>query len=175
MTTQVRTDRDAVLYVPEGFTGPPVSVADVIRRTAALVHEEGRWATDHWFHHQDQEHADYAENPFCNGWTCCLEGAVQLVTIGLRRTHRGDWRVDDGAIMINPFYVTATRLILTVVNERFGADSGYTFKEVPGGPNQQGFTGIPQFNDHFATRTQVVEAIEAAVVEAERRAAEVTG
>lgn len=69
-------------YVPAGFDGAPETPSQAVARAGALLAEEGRWATGNWFVHDNPLHPEYADNPYCNGWGACAEGALALVTIG---------------------------------------------------------------------------------------------
>ena len=70
-------------YVPEGFEGEPVDEADALRRSRAVLAVEGRWLRGKWYQNLHPE-VD-PEDPFCNDWRVCAEGAVLMVTIGAAR------------------------------------------------------------------------------------------
>lgn len=77
-------------YVPEGFEGDVVDDVDALKRAYALLDEEGRWVTGAWFRNEHPE-VD-PDDPFCNSWAACVDGALLLVTTGVRRWRRGDDR-----------------------------------------------------------------------------------
>lgn len=76
------TSKTAGPYIPPGFDRPPQVPSEAIAAAAAVIDEEGRWGRNEWFDHHDEQHPDYEQNPYCNGWTVCAEGALQIVTIG---------------------------------------------------------------------------------------------
>lgn len=86
-----------VPYVPEGFEGETVDVVDALKRgRAVLVEEAERWTTGTWFRN-DHPEVDI-QDPYCNSWKVCAEGAVAIVTVGLHNAplvkYPGD--VEDG-------------------------------------------------------------------------------
>lgn len=66
------------------------SVSNVLRAARNLLEAEGRWCRANWFKnpHQDVD----PDDPFCNDWQACAEGAVAVVTLGVIRER---W-TDDG-------------------------------------------------------------------------------
>lgn len=70
-----------VPYVPKGFTGAPVDVVDALKRGRAVLVEEDRWVRSSWFQNKHPE--VNVQDPFCNSWKVCAEGAVLVVTVGL--------------------------------------------------------------------------------------------
>lgn len=73
-------------YIPEGYDGEPVDEVDALKRARALLAEEGRWMQGDWFQN-DHPEVD-PEDPFCNDWRACAEGAVLMVTVGAVRPPR---------------------------------------------------------------------------------------
>lgn len=70
-------------FIPEGFEGEPVDEVDALKRARAVLEEEGRWIRGDWYQN-DHPEVD-PEDPFCNDWTVCAEGAVLMVTVGAAR------------------------------------------------------------------------------------------
>lgn len=68
--------------LPAGFTEHPTTVLEALIITRAAVQEEGRWIKACWFEnpHQEEDPGD----PFCNNWNACLQGIVNLVTVGAK-------------------------------------------------------------------------------------------
>ena len=69
-------------YLPPGIDRAPQTPSEALGAAAAVLEEEGRWVQSTWYDHHDTSHPDYQDNPFCNGWSACAEGALQVVTIG---------------------------------------------------------------------------------------------
>lgn len=84
-------------YIPPAFGREPETIADALEAAACVLEEEGRWTQGTWFHHEDPEHPDYNENPYCNGWHACADGALQIVTVGLFRG-TADFGNDNGTV-----------------------------------------------------------------------------
>lgn len=160
MTTD--TTGTPVLYVPDGFEGSPTTVADALDRTAALLDEEGRWTRGEWFRQDNRDDPRYREDPFCDGWSCCAEGALRLVTVGVR-WGKFTWIIDNRDVNDSDLYEEARRTLLETINELHGESSGSHYRFTPGGPRYPGFAHVPSFNDHYAPdRSTVVAAVRAA-------------
>ena len=83
-----------VPYVPEGFEGAPVDVVDALKRgRAVLAEEDSRWTRGEWFCNSHPE-VDI-QDPFCNSWKVCAEGAVLVVTVGVSNYPMTIWEDDD--------------------------------------------------------------------------------
>ena len=81
MSTVTNDELRFVPYVPAGFEGPTVDVVDALKRAKAVLVEEDRWVKRSWFLNEHPE-VD-PQDPFCNSWKVCAEGAVLVVTIGV--------------------------------------------------------------------------------------------
>lgn len=68
---------DAVWRTPE----TPRTVVQALRNGKAILEREGAWMTGTWF---KNEHPEVnPDDPFCNNWQVCAEGAVGIATIGV--------------------------------------------------------------------------------------------
>lgn len=144
---------DFVPYVPEGFEGPATTVVDALRRARATLDAEGRWMKGSWFSNAHPE--VNPEDPYCNSWSVCAEGAVGIVTQGVvgregyDGSQRWSYRLDS-----NYLYDSAVDLL-----KRAG----------------QLMTGVylaeaNAYNDGiFTTRTQVLAWFDIAIAIAEGR------
>lgn len=79
-----------VPYVPAAYGKTPTTAAEVCDAAACLLEEEGRWLQSNWYFHHDPTLEEYVDNPFCNGWGVCADGALQAVTVGTYR--RNTWQ-----------------------------------------------------------------------------------
>lgn len=77
--------------IPAGFDGYVVDAVDALERAREVLAEEGRWVQQTWF--ANESPMRNPEDPFCNSWKVCAEGAVGIVTIGCSR-HKG-WEEDE--------------------------------------------------------------------------------
>lgn len=68
-------------YVPEGME-PPATVKDVLVAARQLLSDEQRWLKGSLFRN-DHPEVD-PSTPFCNDWKVCAQGAVHVVTYGVR-------------------------------------------------------------------------------------------
>jgi hypothetical protein len=69
-----------VKYVPKGKTAPTTVLEALIAARDLLV-DEHRWTKAEWFCNQDP-HLN-PNDPFCNSWRVCAQGAINTVTIGM--------------------------------------------------------------------------------------------
>lgn len=81
--SELRTIR----YLPLGIERYPTSVLEALIAARAVLEEEGRWMQGEWFTNAHPE-VD-PEDPFCNAWSVCAEGAVGLVTFGVELNDYG--------------------------------------------------------------------------------------
>jgi len=147
-------------YVPAAFGHEPATTAEVLEAAACLLEEEGRWAKNVWFHHHNPMDDEYIDNPFCNGWSACADGALQLVSIGVfRRTDEPVWFSsaayatyldDDDNRDRRDLYHDAHRILCRTIEKRTGE-----------------WGAVTRFNDaKSTTREMVVETIRAAAAAA---------
>lgn len=73
--------RETLRYLPPGIERHPTTVLEALIASRAVIEEEGRWMQGNWFANAHPE-VD-PEDPFCNDWGVCAEGAVGLVTFGV--------------------------------------------------------------------------------------------
>lgn len=86
------------IYIPEAFGKSPENSTEALLAAAALLEEEGRWRQCTWFTHDDPNMQEYKDDPFCNGWQACADGALQIVTVGLSKEDEDAlWDVDGNA------------------------------------------------------------------------------
>lgn len=87
-------------YLPPGIDSAPTTVQEALTAARTLLAEENRWRTSEWFKNEHPEHDP--DDPFCNSWQVCAEGAVALVVVGTFNgkqlyelhevvTENGDW------------------------------------------------------------------------------------
>jgi hypothetical protein len=91
-------------FLPEGFETAPTNGLEALRQARQVLVDEGRWMTGDWFHNEHPE-VD-PEDPFCNSWAVCAEGAVAVVACGTVHTHNG-WEsassvLDGGSCYLTP-------------------------------------------------------------------------
>ena len=98
MSTITNDELRFVPYVPHGFEGPTVDVVDALKRAKAVLVEEDRWVKRSWFLNEHPE-VD-PQDPFCNSWKVCAEGAVLVVTIGVVN----EGLVNSGSASSCPWY-----------------------------------------------------------------------
>jgi len=79
---------DIRVYIPPAYGHTPETPSEAIEAAATVLEEEGRWAQKTWFLHKNPLDDEYEDNPFCNGWVTCAQGALQLVTLGVHRQER---------------------------------------------------------------------------------------
>jgi hypothetical protein len=83
-TTETTATYEFRVFVPKGFrSGPPATAKEALQRTRALLRDEERWTTSTWYEiaRPDED----PENPFCDDWKACLDGALIAVTLGAHR------------------------------------------------------------------------------------------
>lgn len=172
-TIHGRIGTKAIPYVPPGFDGPPQTPSEVIAAAAAVISEEERWITGEWFRHDDPSHADYEDNPYCNGWGTCAEGALQIVSIGAVWTKtetescddddcltcRGVWDAPSPNLNSVEFPPSRERLLFTHARE--------FVHNVIGDLHGYDETHIPRFNDR-SSRADVLAVFAEAQHRAER-------
>lgn len=142
-----------VPYVPPAYGKTPTTPAEVLDAAACVLEEEGRWAQQHWYQHHDREHEEFQDNPWCNGWSVCADGALQAVTLGAYRLNEWNagWFIsglspahpdsEDGATRYG-LYLQALRLV-----EQHVSRDGVV-------------RAITTFNDNYkTTRDDVVTAL----------------
>lgn len=83
MTDSPYTLLDRKVYIPPTFGRPVENASDALESAAALLQEEGRWTKSNWYSHHDPSMEEYKDDPFCNGWASCAEGALMIVTGGM--------------------------------------------------------------------------------------------
>lgn len=165
-SSYVESQSGSLVYVPEGHEGLPATVADVLERSAALLDEEGRWTRCTWLRATNMEHPDYREDPYCNGWSACADGALRLVTAGvIWSEHNDQWIVADEIADQDHLYRNAAKVILDVINELYGDEAPTVYDTVTGKYVKSTFPSIYRFNDGFATRTHVVNALTVAAAQ----------
>jgi hypothetical protein len=81
----LNTDRK--VYVPPAYGKRPKNPTQALEAAAALLEEEGRWRQGEWYSHDNPTMKEYADDPYCNGWGACADGALRIVTTGLLRDH----------------------------------------------------------------------------------------
>lgn len=88
------------VYVPPTFGKNVKSASDALESAACLLEEEGRFMKSNWYLHNDTSMDEYKDDPYCNGWGSCAEGALMLVTGGMIKFCASDklikQREDDG-------------------------------------------------------------------------------
>ena len=84
-------------YIPAAFGKAPETSTEALLSAAALLEEEGRWRQCAWFKHDDPSMEEYKDDPFCNGWQACADGALQIVTVGLIKKSSTTWDTFDYA------------------------------------------------------------------------------
>lgn len=147
MTVEFKT------FLPDGWTAPPDTPLDALRAARDLLRDEHKWTKGDWFQNEHPE-VD-PEDPFCNSWKVCAEGAVAMVTIGACRwdeqpvwTFRTE-NVPDGTSRL---YTDAVNLLAEWLAEK----------------DDRGFDAVPEFNDADSTTyDDVMAAFEAAIEEQE--------
>lgn len=72
-------------YIPPTFGKKPETPQEALLSAAALLEEEGRWNQGTWFDHHNPNMDEYRDDPYCNSWSACADGALQIVTIGLAK------------------------------------------------------------------------------------------
>lgn len=145
-------------YVPAAYGKTPETPSEVLEAAACVLEEEGRWAQGTWFKHHDPTHEEYKENPYCNGWSACADGALQVVTTGAyRRPYLSAaapfWFVSG----ISPAYLDDDngRKAYALYTDAVDIADRYL--------NTQGVGGLISLNDRpSTTRTTMVETLRAA-------------
>lgn len=135
-------------YVPPAFGREPTTPAEALEAAACVLEEEGRWVQSEWFHHRDPDNAEYADNPFCNGWSACADGALQLVTIGAfrRREAFEGWFISS----VYGYYF----------NDPEGRKHYELYRQAREVIDRSVHTGLTRFNDTLhRTREEVVAAL----------------
>lgn len=74
---------DRRVYVPPTFGRPVENAADALESAACLLEEEGRSRKGDWYSHDDLAQRKETDDPYCNGWGSCAEGALMIVTGGM--------------------------------------------------------------------------------------------
>ena len=83
-------------YIPAAFGKKPETPNEALLAAAALLEEEGRWGQKDWFRHHNNSMEEYKDDPYCNSWHACADGALQIVTIGLIKSIiHGDYDSHD--------------------------------------------------------------------------------
>lgn len=67
-------------FRPAGFDSEPTTVVEALKQARTVILDEGRWMTGQWF--QNEHPGVDPEDPFCNSWAVCAEGALAIVTVG---------------------------------------------------------------------------------------------
>lgn len=166
-----------VPYVPEGFEGQPVDVVDALKRgKAVLVEEEDRWTKEMWFTNPHPE-VDI-QDPFCNSWKVCAEGAVLICTIGIQNESLVEGYYGESGVL--PWNATDSPNHVGVFEGRFDEQQQDLYEDAKewlrkiGAAiyrREQGCL-VPlrrhDFNDmYFTTRDQVVAWFDEAIAAAE--------
>lgn len=87
--------------VPWTRPEPPRTVVQALRNAKAILEREGAWMTGTWF---KNEHPEVnPEDPFCNSWAVCAEGAVGIATLGVIKPKRPtvafkNWQFNEGPV-----------------------------------------------------------------------------
>lgn len=82
---------DARVYVPVAIGALPTTPREALLSAAALLSEEGRWLQGHFYRNEAEGTDRYKDDPYCNGWGTCAVGALQCVTLGVRRHELPDY------------------------------------------------------------------------------------
>jgi hypothetical protein len=79
---------ELVQWTPVGGEGA-TTVLEALQFARDLLDEEGRWLSGEWFtnHHPEVNPQD----PFCNSWGVCAQGAIGVATIGAVRGKTSKW------------------------------------------------------------------------------------
>lgn len=165
-----RYDPDAatfVPYVPAAYGKTPTTSSEVLEAAACVLEEEGRWAQSLWYQHHDPTLEEYVDNPYCNGWSVCADGALQVVSMGAYRVN--EWRTGWFLSGLSPAYaandegVERYRLYadaVDLVEDHLSASSGR-------------LRALTSFNDEWqTTRGDVVAAMRGAAELGRKREAE---
>lgn len=167
-------DEEVQVFTPEGFEGPPVSAADLLKRGRAILAEEGRWMQGNWFTNAHPE-VD-PEDAFCNNWQVCADGAIAIASYGVKRRYDSFYNEDTGdqEIKWGPFYALTdptsdlTELDLIVQNARYllkQASEAAVFEK-------RGYktllSSVVTYNDNICeTRTEMLGIFDRAIALAE--------
>lgn len=151
-------------YVPAGFEGEPTDVVDVLKRARAILVEEDRWATGAWFRNN---HPDVnPQDPFCNSWKVCAEGAVGIAALGVRTAKgvgcqcSGCQKIEKGRLWAHDLTVWS--------KSRFYDDAKRHLVEAGKQLHPRRYNDVASFNDHvFDTRTEVIAWFDLAIELAE--------
>jgi hypothetical protein len=91
-------------YVPKGFGGLPTTAKNALQRARALLKDEARWVKGNWYTIEDPD--EDPENPYCDDWKVCLDGALLAVTVGSKRQlTRVNSRYEEDDSMYGGHYV----------------------------------------------------------------------
>lgn len=70
-------------WLPDGIEDFPRTALEALVAGRAVLVDERKWTTSEWYSNAHPQ-VD-PDDPFCNSWTACAEGAVALTTIGATR------------------------------------------------------------------------------------------
>jgi hypothetical protein len=120
-----------VRYTPEGYPDPPTTIVETLEQAKTVLVREGTWCRSTWFYNQHPE--VNPDDPFCNSWKVCAEGAVGIVTYGVKSNRKAfdqdlsneAWTYDTGSSDVYTsdeyqLYKKALRLLLRAGQATFG-------------------------------------------------------
>lgn len=149
---------DGNAYIPPSFGRSPETAQDVLLSAAALLEEEGRWTQCIWYNHLDQSADEYSDDPYCNGWAACADGALQIVSIGLYKIkHHTSWitLTDDAYVRVgNRNNITNKRRIYSEARDLFQKKLEEKY------PGKYG--GVEDYNDNVDSRDDVISLMKEA-------------
>lgn len=147
--TTTTSEREFKLFLPDGWDKPPETPVEALKAARDLLRDEHKWTKGDWFKNAHPEHDP--EDPFCNSWKVCAEGAIGMVTIGASRLNDQfpwDFTCSGADPNASKVYDEAAALLADAL------DGDYS--------------SVPDFNDaEGTTYTDVMAAFDAAIGEQE--------
>jgi hypothetical protein len=120
-----------VRFAPEDHPDPPTTIVEALEQAKAVLVREGTWCRSTWFYNAHPE--VNPDDPFCNSWKVCAEGAVGIVTYGVKSNRKAydqdlsneAWAFDTGSSDVYTsdeyqLYKKALRLLLRAGHATFG-------------------------------------------------------
>lgn len=156
-------------YIPKGFEGAPTTEVDALRRAKAVLVEEERWMTRDWFVNEHPE-VD-PEDPFCNNWQVCAEGAVLVVTVGATQART----LGNGWSCPLPGYAISHRFTARDVRPEecglYARSIGLLFRAGVAKWGEHYYDRANEYNDRQCqSRTEAIEWFDIAIGLAEQKA-----
>lgn len=169
-------------YVPEGHAIPTTAL-EALKAARELLAEEGRWVSGHWFQNAHPE-VD-PEDPFCNSWAVCAQGAIGVVTVGAVRENREEniwlgkpqWTFDDtiadwSRAPRNDVYAAAVEVLKAHLPFQIVEDWDEELGDYVQVQSDERYDTIPEWNDaDHRDRTQVLAIFDEAIEALEQEAA----